>query len=268
MNTDLTTTQSTDLDRPPLLDFLSGRLKDAYLKIPPELQNLPEKELMVACYGENRVKNTTHYNVDQKLRIAFWLEYDSAILQNRNIVVSRIYQKITPQSYFFNYIITDPKRFAWITCPPGDFVVDTEALLQRSTQIYYDIFDLPYVEKICRCHYHCVCRPPGKTQKYITKEDCACYTSCICPETINTKLIDSFIKMREAIELRAKGSVPQVIRQTSTSLQLHAKAENTSRETLQSLDDMKKQLADIRAKKDALLNPAIDVTPQPEKEDE
>ena len=236
---------------PSLSDFLPKAMKEAYLKIPPEWLQLEEKVLKEVCYGKPGAGRPPSFDTDQKLRTAFWLEYDLSIHQARPIIMTQIYSRIV-STHHFNEIMKNPKRFAWITHPPGDFVVDTENLLSRSTQLYYELFDLPYKEKICRCHYYCVCKPPGIKPANMTKEDCACFTGCKCPEIINTKLIDSFIKMREALELRAKGSVPQVIKQQNTNLHLHAKATQKPTET-KSLEQLQGELEALRSQKAKLL---------------
>lgn len=75
--------------------------------------------------------------------------------------------------------------------------------------------------------------------------------------------MELILKMRDSLELRAKGSIPQVIRQTTQSMHLHGKVPEQKQLTqAQSVEDMERELELLRAKKQELLG----ATPSPTQE--
>lgn len=243
-------------------DLLPAAIKNAYLTVPPEHHLLTEKELKKICFPrirsatDGRSYEDTTQDVDDRLRHGFWLEFENAMQQDRTMVPGNIYARIVSTTYFYEVVLKNPLRVAWITHPPGNYVVDVETLLTRTTNRLFEIVETPFKSKICRCHYICKCKPKGIPRGEWDPSQCACRqpAGCICPEKVDTKAMELILKMRDSLELRAKGSIPQVVRQTTMSMQLHGKAPESKQLTqAQSVEEMERELREIKAKQEALL---------------
>ena len=101
---------------------------EAISKIPPELVNLGETELH-ALLKDKLQRNP----VLDRLRQAFWIEYDAAIYRGRQMRMSVVYSSAgVSRQNWSSFILTDHLAMAWITRPPGDYLVRCQDLLSDS----------------------------------------------------------------------------------------------------------------------------------------
>ncbi len=262
-STDLATTSD-------FANLLPSPLKQAYLSLPPELHLLTEAELKKVCYPKakdatsGRWRETT-FTLDDKLRHSLWLEFELSISQNREMSTANVCNRIVTEQHL-GIILKNPMRAAWITYPPGNYTVDVETLLSRTTQRLFEMVEVPFVTKLCRCHYICRCKPKGiKRGEWDELAMCACkqQNGCLCPERVDTKAMELILKMRDSLELRAKGSIPQIINQKTLSVQFHGKAQDQAHRLPESMEQIKNELEELRAKRQALM-PAEEIERKPE----
>lgn len=201
-------------------DFLStlpDSIRAAALRVDPSLFRLTESELLLRVYPPAGKRTRETFENDNRIRALFWLEHERATNNKSKMVLKNVYQDVMLPANFLNTFLRNERRVAWMLLPFGSHVANVAALLKKGTDRLSEILDLPLVRQICRCHWGCVCR------KSILEQhgECACDGSCICPPITDTKVGELIIKIYEKLELRAKGSVPQVINQRINSMNLN-----------------------------------------------
>jgi hypothetical protein len=206
----------------PLGDEFLARLPDcirnAALSVPHDLFGLSESELQLRCYPNAGKRTKETLETDSKLRALFWLEHDLAFTEKRKMILRNVYQDVLLPANFIYSVLQNPRRVAWILTPFGSHIANVAHLLKTGTQRIQEILELPLTRKICRCHWGCMC--PKKIRE-TNGDECACESDCICPTLTDTKVGELIVKIYEKLELRAKGSVPQVINQRINSMNLN-----------------------------------------------
>ncbi len=104
------------------------------------IQNVPSSMLDI---GEDELRTLYGINwkpptIDDRLRFMFWKEYDNAQSNIRKMKVSHIYAGVCSRECFYKVIAT-PERFAWILCPPVDYMVGAEEALTYGLEQLRDI---------------------------------------------------------------------------------------------------------------------------------
>lgn len=223
-------------------EFLS-RLPDciraAALKVSPDFFHLTESELQQRCYPNAGKRTKETLETDTKLRALFWLEHEQAVSQNRKMILKNVYQDVILPANFIYSVLENERRVAWILTPLGSHIANVATLLKTGTARIQEILQLPLTRKICRCHWGCMC--PKKIIE-ANNYECACENDCICPTLTDTKVGELIVKIYEKLELRAKGSVPQVINQRINSMNLNL---NRNVNQLNEPDETPKTLAEI-----------------------
>lgn len=187
-------------------------------KLPPEWFSMPENELKNFLYPRTE-KNST-YEVDQRLRALFWLERERCTVQNsKRMILRNICQDVMLPPNFVRDIPKNPKRLAWLLYPFGSHMAEISVQLKTGNDRINEILQLPLTRKICRCHWGCICNKKQKEAQDLY--GCACRDECVCPALTDHKTAELMLKIYERVELRAKGSIPQVINQRIQSLSVH-----------------------------------------------
>ncbi len=236
-------------------DNLTLAMKIATTEVPDHLSELPEDELEKVVYGNPsinkpikrsmeldaaggvlRADSVTTKDIDDQLRERFWLEVTNAATDGRVMYVNNICRGIVQSTTFFQRVLKSPLRWAWIIYPLQDFELRMAALLRKGVNRLSEILDMPLYQQKCRCHYKCVCRA----------EECNCYGGCICPPTYDPRIANVILMAYEKVELRVKGSIPQVVKQQTLSVQLHGKA--PERGLPKSRSDIEDEIAKLRKK--------------------
>ena len=228
---------------------------EAINNIPPEWLNLNETDLKEKCFHaetlSERASASRRFKTDQALRHSFWLEYELAHQEKRMMQGKNIYSGIV-QPFMFCEIIRDARRLAWIIHPPGNYVAEINALLMRAVRKYDEILDIPIMKQICRCYYRCRCKKDEDGVKI-----CACENKCKCPPTYDTKAADVAIKVAQQIELRTRGSIPQVINQKTLNVNLNRNQQlpsPTTEEARATIVSTREELLALRQQHEALLS--------------
>lgn len=85
----------------------------------PELFAMDETGL----YQELRTRGRQISPTDNRLRLAFWLEYDRCHSESRPFQTGNVFGGVcTKQAFFANYL-TVPDKVAWMLLPPVDYAV-------------------------------------------------------------------------------------------------------------------------------------------------
>lgn len=111
----------------------SDRVKEAIESVPQELYSLSEEALRV------RVKPTLKL---YEVKRAFWEELLMA--QERGVTMRnwRIYDGKVSKAYFYEKILTDPAKMAWITSPLDSYEDKSKAALDMVTSRYEDLINM------------------------------------------------------------------------------------------------------------------------------
>jgi hypothetical protein len=105
---------------------------------------IPE-ELLLHC--EEDIRKLSRPDVlEERLRIAFWLEYDSSQRNKRQMRMSQVFGGLCSSTYFAKKIITNSFKMAFICTPPSDYRVTIEELLQLGLRQMRDILLLPHID--------------------------------------------------------------------------------------------------------------------------
>jgi hypothetical protein len=107
----------------------------------PELIGMDEKGLYRLLRSENEQPSTT----DNRIRLRFWMEYDSAQADQREMQMSYAHGGICSKEFFYQKYISHTPKIAWLLCRPASYeAISTEALHFGLEQLR-DILDVPHV---------------------------------------------------------------------------------------------------------------------------
>lgn len=111
----------------------TDKVKDAIESIPQELYSLSEEALRV------RVKPTLKL---YEVKRAFWEELLLAQERGASMRNWRVYDGKVSKAYFYDKILTDPLKMAWITSPLDSYEDKSKAALDMVTQRYEDLINM------------------------------------------------------------------------------------------------------------------------------
>jgi hypothetical protein len=119
-----------------LVNMVSGKLRDAIMRVPLELRVMNEAELKSAV----EFKPT---RADYALRTSFWREFDKAAALGRDrIVTSHIFAGIVTEPYFYQHFLEQPHRVAWLVLPQQTYSKEMEAILARGTERLWELMEM------------------------------------------------------------------------------------------------------------------------------
>jgi hypothetical protein len=166
----------------------------------PELFTMDERALRLA------VRPTPN---DNRLRLAFWNEYNRAQEQNTPMRMVSVFAGVVTHQFWDNHYLTKPENVAWLITPPASYLVMAEEALAHGIERLRDILDLPVVDAY------------GK---------------------VNVKLGELQAKIVAMLDLRVKGAVVQKNMNLNVNTS-DAKAVNAM--TLESMEEIQKKLREI-----------------------
>jgi len=246
----------------PFWDLVTDGVRLSLLKVPLEIWSLDEVSLRAFLYPKNvdasgsvELPAKAEYDawrrqctkeVDDQLRENFWEEFTLSCLTTppRKMNMGNVYRSVLSQTNFTISFLNNPLRVSWMVQPIRDFDSQMKSLLRKGISRLSEILEMPLKQRVCRCFYYCMCKPPGVKRSEVV---CACNDSCRCPEVFDARLADVVLKAYEKIELRVKGSVPQIVKQSTVSMNLHAH-EHTHRSLPKSIEDVDREIAELRKK--------------------
>jgi hypothetical protein len=197
--------------------------------IPDELFSLRPDQL-AEKFRLGRDKYTKESEIEEKLRIAFWREYDSAVENGRAMNMERICSGVCHVNTF-KQMASNSFRLAYICTPPEDYVTTMQELLTIGLDQLRDILLQPHVN----------------------------------PKTglPDARMCDVKMRIIDSITLRVRGSV--ATRVETKNLNLNVEADTTKRALTeasqltdpQEIDRRLQELMGIENRQEA-----IDVTPK------
>lgn len=111
-----------------LINLVPSQVQAAMLdaqKKEPELFGLDERDLFKRLRQSERSPSPT----DNRIRLAFWMEYDSSQAEGRDFNIARAYSGICNRQFFYQHYLHSAARVAWlITAPVGYETKMEEAL--------------------------------------------------------------------------------------------------------------------------------------------
>lgn len=158
-----------------LINLVPMALQEALLmasKMRPDLMGMDEKNLYQILRSEGLQPSVT----DNRIRLRFWMEYDSAMAAGRSLQPSYAFSGICSKDFFYRLYISNAPKVAWLLCRPASYeAINTEALHFGLEQLR-DILETPHI------------LPNGKA---------------------DTKLMEIKAKIVNMLDQRVKGSVIQ-----------------------------------------------------------
>ena len=126
--------------------------KSLYNLLPPSMQEhlLRTKNSFLSDLSTESIRKniryTPEYKLCQKVRTAFWIEYDAAVSGNRKMKMTRIWQGLCDSSGQFYALMREDHFAAWIFSKPTSKAVREQTLLQFAYEQIEDI--------LCANHYN------------------------------------------------------------------------------------------------------------------
>lgn len=102
----------------------------------PDLFNLDEKALKRAVSPSP---------TDNRLRLAFWMEYDRAQSTQKSMNITQVYSGICSRQYFEDKYLKTPERVSWLACQPHAYSLIMEEALAYGIERLREILDLPMI---------------------------------------------------------------------------------------------------------------------------
>lgn len=143
---------------------------------------------------KNKIKPDTQLN---RLRVAFWREYDDACANRRKVEFKNIYGGTCSQEYFYT-VIEDIESFVWLITPTPNYQLQIEEALHFGIERMREILEMPLYER-----------------KETKRKDNKGY---VVKELPNVKLAALMVKIVEMLDARVKGAVPKTIANHTTNI--------------------------------------------------
>lgn len=209
-----------ETDPKSVVNLLDEKTKAAVRAIPAEFWKLSEKKLREKVNPDE---------LTCRLRITFWDEYQAAQDDNRGISVANVMRGVTYAEYFYQHVLPDPGKMAWILTPPSDFLLALRDLLYVGLDKLREILSLPIVETIDI--------RDKKTGEVIGTE-----------KRVNMALAREIRAITEKLADRVHGAVIQKLAVKQESLHVHASADPFTNFPIDQLQALDQQLGSINQK--------------------
>ena len=199
-----------------IINLVSGVFRSAVESIPDRYFDLSTEELRDLVDPSES---------EDRLRLAFWTEYDSAQKQDRPMRVSRVYSRICSKQNFYTRILPNKEKLAWILTPPPDYSLVLEEALLIGAERMKEILTAPLYDK---------------------------------KGNFDSKVANAIISLMKSIESRVKGPVPHRIESKSLNLNVNkeeGKEDAKKPEEPQTIEELEARLAELNKKHQPQLPP-------------
>ena len=146
-------------------------------------------------------------DIDDKLRLLFWKEYERAQDAGTGMVMVNVYSKIMGRDNFYE-VMKNPRRVAWLMSPPEDYMISLEAALDHGRRNMEKIMKMKLFDE------------KGKLKAAEAK---------------------IFLKAYELLDNRVRGAVVQRIEQKTASLHVHKGSDGIGADALEELEKLRKK---------------------------
>lgn len=117
-----------------LLNVCSDKLLARIKEIP---QNILEQ-------GERHLRETAKpTKIDMMIRVNLWKEYERAIKSGTKMNTTKVYAGVCDSANFYNRIIKNPRKLAWIITPIPSYASTINYLFMKSLERLEEIISLP-----------------------------------------------------------------------------------------------------------------------------
>jgi hypothetical protein len=174
----------------------------------PKLFSMEEKELQKSLSNANLAPSAT----ERRLRAAFWLEYESAVTNERKMNINAVYGAVCTYDIFVGMYTRAPSRVAWLLCPPTQYQTMVESLLYLGLDQLEKILELPIID------------PEDPKRK------------------VNIKLGELQAKIVAMLDMRARGGITQRIEQKSLNINVGSASKEIAGMTADELNRRIKEL--------------------------
>lgn len=189
------------------LNIITGRMKTSADLIPQDIWEMDLDEL------EKVIAKTL--KKDKRLRASFWSEYHAAVDENRRVIVDRFLSGVMNREFFYNHVLPDRYRLAYILTPLKSYTDSLRSMLQKLAEEVEQIIELPLVNSDGEMDY---------------------------------KAAELKFKMMQMIDKRLHGDYVQRVEQKNLHMQLPSPAKDVIDidQKLMELEQKAKQITDAR----------------------
>lgn len=146
--------------------------------------------------GEKELKKLfTPSEIEERLRVSFWMEYDRAQTTGKQMNISNVYQGICSQTWFLRKTVARNVNLAYMLTPPKNYLVEINNMLNLSNEQMRSIIEAPHI------------RADG---------------------SLDAKAAQVKVNIWESLLLRAKGAVPHVVQSQNLNLNVERKEESST----------------------------------------
>lgn len=170
-------------DEGALINLVPPTVEEMFLRASgkrPDLFGLDEYSLYKVLKREKKIPTPT----DNRLRIAFWNEYNRSQELGEKFNVSHVYAGVCQGAFFYGEYLSRPENVAWMVCPPADYTTVLEETLTFGLEQLRDILN----------------------------------TDHMAGDKPNVKLMELKAKIVFSVQERLKGAVVQKVEQKSMNL--------------------------------------------------
>jgi hypothetical protein len=206
----MTTNSTTDLslaEEIPVVDMVPPVVGRCFEKVPADLRGLTEEEVEAKLLKRDYTPSLT----DNRLRLGFWAEYERAINHGGKMVIENVIRGKCSRRHFYEVILKDYRRVAWLTTPPVEYKMSLEEALHAGVRKLREILDFPLYKD-------------GNP---------------------DTKAADIILRTVAMLDVRVKGAITQRMDVRSLSVSVDAKAKEAAQ--IAPLDSIESIDAKIRA---------------------
>lgn len=189
-----------------LVNLLPAAVSEAVLSVPDDLLELELDQL------EKQMSWGRFHQIDKRLRVSFWAEYDRAIQDGNKMHIHNVYQGVCSRMQFYR-VIQDRVRMAFILTPPESYTISVEEALLQGVRRLREILEFPLYDK------------KGNP---------------------NTKVAEVIVKTYAMLDMRVKGAVVQRVEQKNLNVNVNG---NQALEQLpETVADLDRELLDLEAR--------------------
>jgi hypothetical protein len=215
-----------------VLNLVPGQVQQAFINASqrePEIFGIDERDLFKRLRSTGRTPSPT----DNRLRMAFWYEYDQAQLTLKPMEMKRVYAGVCSDAYFYQRYLGVPHRVAWMLTPVTDYVTKTKEALD---------FGLDRIREILE-------REPVNHKGQF-----------------DSRLAELQVKITWMLEQRVKGAVVQRAEVKTMGLNIHTTDKQVGQAMIEnSMESMEKRLKELeREERKAMSLPPGDKGPKPQ----
>jgi hypothetical protein len=125
-----------------LVNVVRPEIREKIARVPADLFSLTEDEL------EKRSPKGQFTWVDRRLRVSWWQEYTRATENHpRMMKMTEVVKGICSRNYFYEHVLADKVRLAFLLTPPSNYEVATEEALLRGVDRIREILDFPLYDE-------------------------------------------------------------------------------------------------------------------------